>query len=387
MGATDPLGAARQLAPELSARAQEAEEARTMPRDLVEHLRSARLFHLMMPEALGGLQCDPLTVLSVIEEVARADGSAGWTVFIGNSSSFVAWLEPDVAKEVVAPRPDFIGAGVFAPTGTARTNGDRQLLVDGRWVFNSGCLHADWFTNGVIVMDGEGPRLRANGLPDWRFAFIPSKDVEIIDTWHVSGLCGTGSHDAAVAGAVVDEARTIAPFFEPARFDGALYRLPFPVFVVPLLCGFVLGVARRTLDEVTELAGKKSRGIPPGPTLAEDDAFQVELSRLEADVRSARAYVVESLGAAWETVCNGDDMTMPQRSEVLLAVLNMARRARQAVDQGFALAGGGSLFDSSPIQRCARDMAAGTQHLFFNLGRWKTTGRVLLGRDPETFLL
>jgi hypothetical protein len=68
-------------------------------------------------------------------------------------------------------------------------------------------------------------------------------------------------------------------------------------------------------------------------------------------------------------------------------VLNMARRARQAVDQGFALAGGGSLFDSSPIQRCARDMAAGTQHLFFNLGRWKTTGRVLLGRDPETFLL
>jgi indole-3-acetate monooxygenase len=382
-----PVAEARRLAPEVSARAQEAEDARTMPRELVEQLRAAGLFQLAMPAALGGLECDLLTTFAVIEELSRADGSAGWTAFIGNGSAFVAWLEPEVAKEIVSVRPDFIQAGVFAPTATATPDGDGGLVIDGRWAFNSGCMHADWFINGVIVMDGNAPRMRAPGIPDWRFAFLPPESVEIIDTWRVSGLRGTGSHDSAAHGVVVPEERTIAPFFSAARFDGALYRLPFTTFLSPLLAGFVLGVARRALDEVTVLAAKKSRVVPPGPTMAEDDAFQIELSRLEAAVRSARAYVVESLGSTWATVSDGDDVTLEQRAEVLLAVLHAARVARTSVDQAFALAGGGALYDSNPMQRCARDIAAGTQHIFFNLSRWKTTGRVLLGRDPETFLV
>jgi alkylation response protein AidB-like acyl-CoA dehydrogenase len=380
------VDAARRLAPELSERAAEGERLRTMPADLVDKIRAAGLFHLGLPASLGGHECDPLTIFEAIEEVSRADGSAGWTTFIGNSTAFLAWLDPAVAKEIVAQRPDLVLAGGFPPTGTARPDGD-DLIVDGRWPFNSGCPHADWFMNGVIVMDGDGPRVVPPGRPDWRLAFYPASEGEILDTWHVAGLRGTGSHDVTATAVRVPLERTIMPFFEPAKFDGPLYRLPFPTLVTTFISGFPLGVARRVLDEFTELANKKSRTLPPGPTMAEDAAIQLELARAEAAVRSARAFTIESIGAAWDAVCAGDDVSLSQRTATMLATLNAARAARASVDSVFGMAGAGALFDSNPLQRCARDLMAGTQHIALSMNQWKTAGRVLLGLDPASYLL
>ncbi|HET7652040.1 MAG TPA: acyl-CoA dehydrogenase family protein [Acidimicrobiales bacterium] len=388
MGTNHLLDAARKLAPELSERALEAEQQRTLPIDLVDRARGAGLFHLAMPAALGGHESDPITIFEVIEELSRADGSAGWTVFIGNSTAFVAWLEPEVAKEIVASRPDFITTGVFAPTGTARPSGDSDgaYVVDGRWTFNSGCPHADWFMNGVVVMDGDAPRM-VGDRPDWRFAFYPASDGEIIDTWHVAGLRGTGSHDTTAAGVRVPIERTIAPFFEPAKFDGPLYRVPFASMLTTFLAAFPLGVARRALDEFAALSLTKARIAGPGAVMAEDEAVQVELARAEATVRSARAYVIDALGDAYDTAVAGGEVSMQQRAATLMATMHAARSARTATDSVFAMSGGGALYDSSPLQRCMRDLVAGTQHLFYNINRWKTIARVQLGMDPATFMI
>jgi alkylation response protein AidB-like acyl-CoA dehydrogenase len=386
MSGTDVVDAARRLAPELSERAAEGEQQRTMPGELVDQLRAAGLFHLGLPAALGGHECDPLTIVETIEEISRADGSAGWTTFIGNMTSFVAWLEPAVAKELVARRSDFVVAGAFAPTGTARPDGD-DFVIDGKWGFNSGCPHADWFMNGVVVMGDDGPRMVPPGRPDWRFAFYPAIEGEIADTWHAAGLRGTGSHDVSAAAVRVPRERTIMPFFEPARFDGPLYRLPFPTLLMVFASGFLLGVARRALDEFAVLANKKSRTLPPGPTMAEDPAIQLELARAEAAVQSARAFVVESFGAAWDAVCAGDELSLSQRATTLLATLNAARAGRAGVDSVFGMAGAGALFDSSPLQRCSRDLMAGTQHIILSMNQWKAVGRVVLGLDPATYTM
>jgi alkylation response protein AidB-like acyl-CoA dehydrogenase len=386
LSSTNVVEAARRLAPELSERAAEGEQLRTMPAEVVDKIRTAGLFHLGLPAALGGHECDPLTIFETIEEVSRADGSAGWTTFIGNSTAFVAWLDPAVAKDLVAQRPDFVVSGVFAPTGRARPDG-ADVIIDGRWAFNSGCPHADWFMNGVFVMDGDSPIIVPPGRPDWRFAFYPANEGEIVDTWHVAGLRGTGSHDVTASSVRVPRDRTIMPFFEPAQFDGPLYRLPFPTLLASFVSGFPLGVARRALDEFAALANKKSRTLPPGPTMAEDAAVQVELARAEAAVRSARAFALESLGAAWDTVSAGDEVSLAQRATTVLAMLNGARAARAAVDSVFGMAGAGALFDSSPLQRCQRDLMAGTQHIILSMNQWETAGRVLLGLDPASYML
>jgi alkylation response protein AidB-like acyl-CoA dehydrogenase len=236
-----------------------------------------------------------------------------------------------------------------------------------------------------MVMDGDQPRELAPGRPDWRFAVYPAAEATIHDTWHVAGLRGTGSHDVSVHAIRVPAERTMRPFFEPARFDGPLYRLPFPTLLMSMFAGVPLGIARRAIDEFTALAASKSR-MSPGSMIV-DPAVQVEVARAEAAVRAARAFVVDAVGAAWDVVVAGDDLSLSDRASVTLATVNAARSARTAVDSVFGMAGAGALFDDSPLQRCARDLMAATQHLALSLGQWKTVGRVLFGLDPESQMI
>ena len=170
------------LAPLLRENAMRAEELRTMPRQVVEACAAAGLFKLALPKSLGGLECDPLTIIRVIEELSRADGSGGWTVMIGNTSAFTAWLEPEVAREIVSANPDAAMAGLLMPAGAAVPDDNGGFIVSGRWPFNSGAPHAAWFCCGVMVMDGDKPRWVSPGRADWRFAFFPASEATIIDT-------------------------------------------------------------------------------------------------------------------------------------------------------------------------------------------------------------
>jgi alkylation response protein AidB-like acyl-CoA dehydrogenase len=67
-----------------------------------------------------------------------------------------------------------------------------------------------------------------------------------------------------------------------------------------------------------------------------------------------------------------------------MATLHAARTARAVIGNVYSLAGGGAIYDGNPLQRCARDIGAGTQHLFLGFGHWRTAGRVLFGLEPDT---
>ena len=135
-GVTDELRA------EVQSAADESEALRTMPTHLVEATKAAGLFRMAMPSALGGLELDPITIVESIEAVSHADASAGWTTLIGNSTAFFAWIDPTVAENMLGGQCDVVSTSMFAPIGRAtRDVGD--VIVDGRWPFNSGCVHAD----------------------------------------------------------------------------------------------------------------------------------------------------------------------------------------------------------------------------------------------------
>lgn len=374
------------LAPLLNEHAALAEELRTMPPHVVEACAAAGIFRLAVPKSLGGLECDPLTIIRVIEELSRADGSGGWTAMIGNTSAFTAWLEPEVAREVLSANPNAAMAGLLMPAGTAVPDGRAGFIVSGRWPFNSGAPHAAWFCSGVMVMDGEQPRTIPPGRSDWRFAFFPASEATIIDTWHAAGLKGTGSHDIAVKGIRVPEERTVAPLFTPARHDGPLYRLAFWNLLMTLMAGVPLGVARRALDEFGEIAKRKSRSME-GTRLADDPAIQVDLAVAEANVRAARAFVFEAFAQGWEIVQTGRDNTLEERTRMTMSVVQAARLCTEAVDVVFHRAGGGALYENSPLQRCFRDIHAARQHVALSLETWKRVGKSLLGVEQPTFML
>jgi len=369
------------LAPEFRARAAEGETNRTMPADLAAKVKKAGLFRLSLPASLGGWEADPITLFEVIEKLSHADGSAGWTVLIGNNPSLMAWLDPGVAARLLNGNPDICASAAFAPLGRAVPDGNDSFTVTGRWPCNSGCPHSEWFLGGVLVMDGDQPRILSSGRPDYRFAWFPCTDGEIIDTWHAAGLKGTGSHDVAVHGITVPEELTCSPMFEPPRHDGPLYRLSFYNMISAHISGFPAGVGRRALDEFAAVANAKHRRSSPNP-IADDPIIQNRFALVDGDLRAARAFFIEAMGELWETVTRGDSCDLRQRARVMSASQALHRAAIAAVDALLPLAGASAIYADNPIQRCSRDLHASSQHILFNADVLTDIGQVALGRTP-----
>jgi alkylation response protein AidB-like acyl-CoA dehydrogenase len=378
------LDTARLFASELSARAAEGEALRTMPADLVMRLKRSGLFRLHLPHALGGLELDPATYVEVIEELSRADGSAGWTVLIGNSTAFFAWLDPKVAGEMLAGSAEFASTSMWAPLGHAVPEGTGALTLSGRWPFNSGCPHAEWLQVGAFVMDGDTPRRRPDGAPDWRLAFLPRSAAHIEDTWDAAGLRATGSHHLSIATRRVPQEHFAAPFFEPALHEGPLWRIPFMTLAGIAMAGFPLGVGRRALDEFTDIAQSKIRGAAT-EIIAHDGHVQVELARAEGGLQAARALVFDTIGEIWETVCRGDELTLERRARMLLATNQAMRSGVDAVDRVQRLAGAEAVLSANPLQRCFRDIRAAGQHILFSAARDQAFSKVRFGISQPTY--
>lgn len=381
--ASGVLKTARSLRPRISELATEIERERRLVPELVQAFRRAGIFRLCIPRALDGIEADVATMVRVIEECAYADGSAGWCAMIGATSGVVsAYLREDIAREIFSPSGAIIG-GVFAPRGKA-VAGDGGYEVSGRWPFASGCEHCDWLMGGCFVVEGDGTQ--AGPPPAPRMMFFRAEDANIIDTWSVAGLCGTGSHDFSVSGLFVPQERSVSLITDRPLRDGPLYA--FPVFGLLALgiAGVACGIARRAIDELKELAGAK---VPSGSRrrLAERPLTQTHVAEAEAALRGARAYLFEAIARAWDLASRERSVSNAQRADLRLAATNAAVQCAVAVDLMYNAGGGSSIYASSPLQRCFRDIHVLTQHLMVSPATYELTGRLLLGLETDTTML
>jgi alkylation response protein AidB-like acyl-CoA dehydrogenase len=190
---TKLIDAARQVAPVIRDHNDEAERERRLSKPVLAALTNAGLLRMFTPGSLGGLEVDPLTCARVVEEVTAADSAAGWTIFNPASYAFVCARLPDEgAEEIYRSGPDALIAGPFHPPlqATPVAGGYR---VTGKAPFASNCHDATWIARTAMVMDDGTPRMNASGAPDVRLAIVPIADCEIINTWYVMGMRGTGS--------------------------------------------------------------------------------------------------------------------------------------------------------------------------------------------------
>ena len=369
------------LVPLVADHAEEGEAARRLVPDLVGPLADAGLFRMAVPAALGGPECHPAEMVEAIESISRGDGAAGWCVMIGSTTSVLAAYLPEAdATEIYGP-PEVVTGGAFAPSGRAKPAPGGHA-VTGRWAWASGCQHCAWLVGGCVVLDGDKPRCLPNGSPDVTLYFFPADDVEIIDTWHTSGLRGTGSHDIAVDGLEVAPEQSVSLFTGAPRHDGPLYR--FPVFgLLALGIGAVaLGIARASIDDLAELAGTKTPTFQTR-TLGQRAEVHAEVARAEADLRAARALVMDAIGRAW-TAAESDAVGEGDRTGLRLAATHATTTAARVVDTMYTLGGGTAVRAESPLQRRFRDVHAATQHLLVAPPTWEVAGRSLLGLDPGT---
>jgi alkylation response protein AidB-like acyl-CoA dehydrogenase len=366
---TDPVEAARRLAPTAAELAPQTERDRQLAEPLVAALADAGLFRLCVPAAAGGLEAHPGTLVAAVRALAAGDAAAGWCVAIAATSGLVAGYLPEaVAREIYA-EPGTVVAGVFAPRGRAVPEGD-GFRVSGRWPFASGCRHADWLMGGCVVDGG------------MRLMLAPAEQFTIHDTWHVMGLRGTGSHDIELDGVHIPAERTANVLGDAPLQPGPLYAFPLFGLLALAIAAVSLGIARGALDDLIALAGGK---VPTGGkrTLAERGTVQAEVARAEAAVRAASALLDEAIGTAWERALAGAGVDVEQRAALRLAATHATEVSTRATDTAYTLAGGSALYEASPLQRRVRDAHAATQHMLVAPATWELTGRVLLGMPTD----
>jgi indole-3-acetate monooxygenase len=376
------LDAVHDMAPAIAARAGEIEAARRLPPDLVTELTAAGCFGMLRPRSHGGAGVDLATSMRVYEALSRADASVGWTVAIGAGCWLdVVGLPRSTFDAVFADDPDVKVGGGIAPAGVA-VPADGGYRVTGRWAFVSGCQHCDWIYGNCIEEGASG-----NGdMPPLRIALFQAGEVEIEDTWSVSGLCGTGSHDVVAENVFVPADRSFALLSAEPCLDDPLVRIPLPSPYVLQMASGALGIAQGALDDILALATDK---VPlfAGASLAANALFQNQLGEADARLRAARALLYASAAEAWATALARDPFTPEHRARIRASGVWAADTAAAVVDMAYRAGGGSSLYRSSPLQRRFRDVHALTQHFLVKLDSLTTVGAVMAGQEVDiTFL-
>ena len=377
---------ARSAAATIAPLGAQIEAARRLPAAAVDALVAAGVFKLLVPRVYGGSQAHPSTFIAVVEQIAQADGSAGWCTMIGATSGLMsAYLDEDLAREVYGPA-NAITCGVFAPMGRAVKTED-GYRVSGRWPFASGCEHSQWRMGGAIVTSerGGGPaELLPNGAPDIRSILFRADETKVIDTWDTSGLRGTGSHDIEARDVVVPHGRTFSLLSGQQKHAG--YTLPFFGVLAAGVAAVGLGIGRAALDGFVAIAKSKT---PPGSkrTLAHRELVQLDVARGEARLRAARAFLYQAMEEATAGWPADQTPSLALRARLRLAASHAAEEAAAVTALAYQAGGGAAIYAKSPLQRQFRDAHVVTHHLMVSPIATQLAGRLLLELESDTTTL
>ncbi len=366
-----PKDRARQILGTVSAEAARSEAKGQLTEAAMAALHGAGLFQLLLPKCFGGSEAGVVEALETLEMLSEADGSTGWVVMACNVAmgTAAAFLPQAGAETVFGTRAPLI-AGQGAPRGRAIIDGDGYRL-SGRWSYGSGVLHAEYLHTGGRVYE--------HGVPREPLTFIvPIKHAKLLGNWDVVGLRATGSVDYALEDVYVPKEFTHSPDTQVPLRGSDFFRIGI-VGLSPLAHGaFAIGVARRVLNELASLATAAEGRPAPLVDGAAGESFQDGYGIAEGKLRAGRAFLYEIYREVEATLKQGDPVSMRQISLMRLS-LNHATAAAADVCTFAYHAGGGVALRSGVLQRCFRDMMAGTQHRIVSSYMLRECARELLG--------
>src|SRR5215510_4878321 len=379
------IKAARRIAPLIRKHNEEAERERRLSPAVLAALHDAGLLRMCTPRSLGGLEADPLTRALVIEEISGHDTAAGWTLANPLDWAYLCARLPDAgAEEIYSGGADVVIAAQFGRPMQA-TPAQGGYRITGRAPFVSNCHDANWIATTAAVMAGDPARTADTGEPEVVMAYLPRDSCQVIDTWHVMGMRGTGSHDVAVTDVFVPTARTfpLVPEYTPGfHYQGPLYQFPLVGIVASNLPPLLLAVARRAIEEVSALAQGKVP-VAASTVLRERASAQAKLAQAEAILRAGRVLLYATLSDTWAAIVAGETLSLRHKADVLLAMTHAVQSAVQTVELMYRMAGTSGVYTRNPLERYFRDVEVLRHHAFGAETRYETVGQVYMGLPPD----
>ncbi|MCM2292406.1 flavin-dependent monooxygenase [Allorhizobium sp. BGMRC 0089] len=358
------------LKSEISARSEEFQALRHIPKDIVAKFQTIGVYRAFVPKRFGGDELAPQDFCRLVEDISMADASAGWVSSFGVSATYLAALPPETYAAIYGANPNTVFAGaMFPPQPARRVEGG--LEVSGRWPWGSGVMGADIVGAGIKIEGEDSP------LP--RTAVLPRTKASVDENWDTIGLRATGSHDIVIDKAIVPEEWTFIRGGKPQQ-DDLIFRYPAMALAAQVLAVVALGVARSALDWVHANALART-SVTGAPSPAARAYIQIDFAKAEGLLMGARSAFYDAIEEGWRQMqANGEvDRTMLIRMRH--AASKAAQDGAEAARLAFVMGGSEAMATGHPLGRKMIDAACVAQHAFINSGSWQAAGAALFGQQ------
>jgi indole-3-acetate monooxygenase len=358
---------------------QEGDSLRRLPPALAQAFLRHDVYRLILPHDLGGAELEPLEYLRLIEQLARIDGSIAWNFAIGAGSALYGGYVPLERSRALFADANCCIAGAYAPVGRGEiVRGGYR--VSGRWGWASGVDQARWMVLGFTIVSPDESQAEGTRRPEVRQALAPREAFRVLDSWHVSGMRGTGSTEYEVEGLFIPAEDTFQVFKGKPHHAAPIFHMP-GVFFAAAVAAVPLGIAQGAADSLKRLAMVKqaSRGRP---SLREQAFAHYAVAKAEALSESGSAYLHQAMADIWRDVLAGDAIDIARRARARRACVHAAEASAEAVDLCCRAAGGDALFQAQPFERALRDVRAAAAHIVLQRSAMEDVGRTAFGLDP-----
>ncbi len=379
----DPVAQARAIAPILIEEAPNTEALGQLSPTVVEALHRHGLYRSLLPRSLNGHAVGLQTFVKMMEVLAAADASTAWCVGQASGCSMAAaYVDAPVAHRIWGDDPRGVLAWGFQLEGRAKiVPGGYE--VTGKWGFGSGGHHATWMGAHCHVELPDGSLLKdANGNLVERTMLLEQSTLNWNRNWNVVGLRGTGSDSYTLDRVFVPEAYTVRRDLDAERrIDEPFYRFST---TSAYSCGFAavsMGIARGMLDELKALAQNK-KPSNTARTLRDSPVMHHLVAENEAKLRSARAFVLETIRDAEDGIRQTGALRTEDRVLMRLATTTAIKKAKEVAEFAYHEAGATAIFTANPFERRMRDIHASAQQVQGRTGHIEICGQYFLGLNP-----
>ena len=376
---------AKSLAPLLRETARDAELARQPLDHVIDAVRETDLFSMMTPKAYGGHEADIDDYFEVCLTLSEADTSMGWLIgFYIEHCFWFCHYPKSVQDEIFGDKNYALAPGALSMMGGKATVVDGGYRLSGQWQWGTGIVHATWVMAGALLDTGDG-----NIAP--MFFILPRDQTETIDTWHMSGMCATGSHDFKIDDVFVPAERA-RPFMDllsmttgiSDMYDAPLYRTPMMPILAIAAGTPCLGAAKRAVSEFQEQS-KSKLDMSTGTVRSENPSRQVTAAQAALEVEMAESMM---RGVVDDIMKQRMAAAPATRAAWLARMTHAVATCRNAINKICEASGAGSNNLNNPLQRCLRDVNTASNHVVFDRdSRYRDFGRTLVGLDPTNPLV
>jgi alkylation response protein AidB-like acyl-CoA dehydrogenase len=362
-----------ELLRDIHARRREFEALGHIPQEIIDRFKALGVYRALVAARFGGDECSPAEFCRLIELISQADGSAGWVASFGIGPIYLSALPVATLEALYAGGgvDQVFAGGIFPPQPAQAVEGGHK--VAGRWQFSSGSMGADVVGVGIIpAVKDQAP------LP--RMAVMRRDQIRIEPNWDVMGLKATGSNDLVADGVVVPDDWTFVRG-GASSLDTPLFRYPALAFAAQVLAVVGLGIGRGAIDEVLRMAGNR-KSVTGAPNLGDRVYVQLEVARIEAELRAARSWFYEAIDDVWRVLVAGGKPEDHQVSMLRLSATHAARVGADVARRAQMLSGMTGVYESSPLAQQVRDAQMVTQHAFMGDITYQNAGAMRFGLSP-----